>query len=143
MQVLPVKGMLGRISLSGNPAPQLTLWLLLEGLQLLMVTSHSFINYIHTNCLESARHLAKGFTCKASFSPLLTVSCPFLCSLGYRLNQLLHVDGQDAPIQPRWPTVPSPPISPGHSIENYDCYYSAYGEPQFDVKIIDYTSNNS
>lgn len=91
--------LLGRISLSGSSAPQLTLWLLLEGLQLLMVTSYSFINdlLVHTDCLESARHLTKDFTCNASFSPPLTVSCTFLCSLGYRLHQLLLVDGQDCP----------------------------------------------
>lgn len=93
------RALLGSISLSGSSAPQLTLWLLLEGLQLLMVTSYSFINdlLVHTDCLESVRHLTKSFTCNASFNPLLTVSCTFLCSLGYRLHHLLLVDGQDCP----------------------------------------------
>lgn len=125
----PGQGHLGRInSPSGNPAPQLTLWLLLAGLQLLMVTSHSLINYVHTDCLESARHLAKGFQ-SLSFNPF---------------NSLLHISllpglriepapsylwmARIAPLQPLV-SISYSQISPGCSIKNYGFSYMPTGSP--------------
>lgn len=106
---------LGSINSLSAPSP-----LLLQSLQLLLVTSHSLTNYVHMDCLASTRHLAKGFSCNASFSPLLTASCLLLCSL----DEPASACGWPGLTHFR-PSLTSPQISPAHSIETYGFYCSA------------------